>query len=534
MKKIRILLVIAAVVIAGIVAAYFSTHVSIGGQMIPRSATSLDISGKPIQDFDKILKLNNLKELNAENTGMTVEQYAQLKSARPECQIRWLVPFQGAYYSPDTQELTVSALSLEDVAVLDYFPQLSYIDAAACRDYDCLTAAQQAKPGCKIDYTVVLAGKTIPGDVTTLDITCDDPQELDSALALLPKLESIRISGCQDAMALNALEEKYPNCDFSYDVSIGGQHYPKDITSLTIASDNVTELEAVLPCFSGLTDVTVAGNFPEAKALADAYPEISFHFGFELLGQEVHTDQEFLDLSGITLQDTQAIDEAMPYFHNLQKVDMVGCGLDNEVMGDLNARHPGTLFVWKVLIGERYYRTDITYFYPSGSHISMVHVDLSNLKYCTEMVALDLGHFLVDDCSFVAYMPKLQYLIVAIGPLEDVRPIGTLKNLKYLEIFSTDVTNYWPLINCTSLEDLNLSFSGHGDITPLLQMPWLNRLWLSCNKEVFSEEEKATLAQHLPNTIMVFSSGSATNKGWRNSPNYYAMRDFLGTGYMVA
>jgi Leucine-rich repeat (LRR) protein len=115
-----------------------------------------------------------------------------------------------------------------------------------------------------------------------------------------------------------------------------------------------------------------------------------------------------------------------------------------------------------------------------------------------------------------------------------VRPIGTLKNLKYLEIFSTDVTNYWPLINCTSLEDLNLSFSGHGDITPLLQMPWLNRLWLSCNKEVFSEEEKATLAQHLPNTIMVFSSGSATNKGWRNSPNYYAMRDFLGTGYMVA
>ncbi len=532
MKK-WIILGLVVLILAGLAVGFFVTHRFIDGEIVYHKTQTLDFSGKKLQDIDKICKLENLQELNVEGTGLTLEQYETLRAAHPDCKIKWLVPFQEGYYAPDTQKLTIQTLAMEDVAVLDYLPQLSQVDATACRDYDALAALQLAKPSCHIDYTVDLAGNIFPWDATALDITCDNPQEIDSALALLPKLESIRISGCQEAMALNALEEKYPNCSFYYEVSIGSQLYPKDITSLTIVPDEIAELEAVLPCFSALTDITVAGICPEAKALADAYPEISFHFGFELLGLAVHTDQDYLDLSGIKLQDTQAIDEAMPYFHNLQKVDMVNCGLDNETMGALNQRYGQTLFVWKVLIGDRYYRTDIDYFYPTGSSLSMVNVDISNLQYCTELIVLDLGHFLIRDCSFVENMPKLEFLILAIGPLKDIRPIGTLKELKYLEIFSTQVTDYWPLVNCTKLEALNIGFSGRGDITPLLQMPWLTHLWLSCNEKTFTPEDQAILAEHLPNTLMVFISGSATNKGWRNSPGYYAMRDFLNDIYLI-
>lgn len=532
MKK-WIILSLIVLILTGLVGGFFFTHRFIDGQIVYRDTKKLDLSGQQIRDIDKICKLESLKELNMENTGLTVEQYETLRAALPDCEIKWLVPFQAGYYAPDTQKLTIQTLSMEDISILEYFPLLSLVDATACRDYEALAMLQQAKPGCRIDYTVDLAGNAVPWDTAALDITCNSPEEIDSALALLPKLESIAVSGCQDVTALKTLEEKYPGCRFDYEISLGGKLYPKQTASLTIVPGDIAELEKVIACFDDLANVTIDGDCPEAKALADAYPEIDFHFGFTLLGIPVHTDQEFLDLSRMKLQDTQAIDEAMPYFHNLKKVDMVDCGLDNETMSALNQRYGQTLFVWKVLIGDRYYRTDIEYFYPTGSSLSMVNVDISNLQYCTELIVLDLGHFLIKDCSFVENMPKLEFLILAIGPLKDVRPIGTLKELRYLEIFSTQVTDYWPLINCTKLEALNIAFSGRGDITPLLQMPWLTHLWLSCNEKTFTPEDQATLAEHLPNTLMVFISGSATNKGWRNSPGYYAMRDFLNDIYLI-
>ncbi len=532
MKK-WIFISLIGLILAGLVGGFFLTHRFIDGEIVYYKTQELDLSGKKIQDIHKICELENLKELNVEGTGITIAQYETLRAAHPHCEIKWLVPFQTGYYAPDTQTLTIHTLSMEDVAVLNYLPLLSQVDATACRDYESLAALQQAKPGCRIDYTVDVGENAVDWETTALEITCGNPEEIDHTLSLLPKLESIRISGCQDVAALKALEEKYPHCLFDYDIPLGGQLYPKQTVSVTIVPSDIAQLEKVIGCFDSLADVTIAGDCPEAKALADAYPEIAFHFGFELLGKKVHTDQEFLDLSGMKLQDTQALDDAMPYFHNLKKVEMLDCGLDNETMGALNQRHGQTLFVWKVLIGERYYRTDIEYFYPTGSSLSMVNVDISNLQYCTELVVLDLGHFLIRDCSFVENMPKLEFLILAIGPLKDVRPIGTLKELRYLEIFSTQVTDYWPLINCTKLEALNIAFSGRGDVTPLLQMPWLTHLWLSCNEKTFTPEDQAILAEHLPNTLMVFSSGSSTNKGWRNTPGYYAMRDFLNDIYLI-
>ncbi len=533
MKK-WIILSVVALVLLGVIGGFFFTHSYVEGALVYKHTQTLDLSGKEITQLEKICELKDLKELNVEDTGLTIEEYETLRSALPDCHIRWKVPFQGSYYAPDTASITLTSLSQEDILALNHFSQLSYVDATGCRDYEALAQLQSQHPGCAISYTVDLDGQTLPHNTTELKVTGSSVAQIDSALALLPQLESISISGCADALGLKALSEKYPNCAFTYEISIDGQVFTNETAAMTLAPEALPELEAVLPCFTKLTDVTFTGDAPQAHTLADGYPAIAFHYGFTLLGLKVHTDQDFLDLSGIKLEDTQALEEALPYFHNLAKVDMVNCTLENEAMEALNDRHPETLFVWKVLIGDRYYRTDITYFYPTGSYINLAHQDMSNLKYCTELVVLDLGHFLVSDCSFVENMPKLEYLILAIGPLEDIRPIGTLTELRFLEIFSTNVTDYWPLLNCTKLVNLNIAFSGHGDITPLLQMPWLDHLWLSCNEEVFSDEEKATLAEHLPNTIMVFSSGSATNKGWRNCEGYYSMRDFLGDRYLIA
>lgn len=513
---------------------FFSSHTLVDGQLVRDDADTLVWQGSSLTDMDKLYSLTGLRVLNLENADVTPQQYDALKAALPNCRIIWKVPFQNERYPQNTQTLTLRTLTDEDLEVLKYFPELTRINAAGCTDYEALAALRQRFPGCAVHYTVDLAGKAYPEDTTALEVSADDLTALEDALAQLPQVRDVRLSGRADALAVKALAEQYPRCRFAYNISIGGQTVPNDIAELALPPESYLELAELLPCFTALSDVTITGSSQklDVHALADAYPGIRFHYDFEAFGRTVNTDQDFLDLSGIRMEDAQALEALLPYFHNLKKVDMVNCGLSNEAMAALNDRHPETLFVWKVLIGDRYYRTDINYFYPTGSGLSMVNVDVSNLQYCTELVVLDLGHFLIRDCSFVEHMPKLEYLILAIGPMKDIRPIGTLKELKYLEIFSTRVTDYWPLVNCTKLEALNIGFSGHGDITPLLQMPWLTHLWLSNKEEVYTEDEKALLAQHLPNTIMLYSSGSATNKGWRNTPGYYAMRNILNDRYL--
>ena len=36
-----------------------------------------------------------------------------------------------------------------------------------------------------------------------------------------------------------------------------------------------------------------------------------------------------------------------------------------------------------------------------------------NLRYCEEVIAVDIGHMNVSDISFVEFMPNLEYLILA-------------------------------------------------------------------------------------------------------------------------
>ena len=47
-----------------------------------------------------------------------------------------------------------------------------------------------------------------------------------------------------------------------------------------------------------------------------------------------------------------------------------------------------------------------------------------------------------------------------------------------------------------------------------------------------SAERQQALREALPNTYLMFEGISSTGNGWRESPNYYAMRDLLGMGYM--
>ena len=459
---------------------YNETYLVMDGVEYLRASTQLDLSGKQLTEPEKLAELTGLKNLDLRNTGISTQQYDMLQAALPGCEILWSVPLQGNYYDNTTEELTFETLNEEDLAVMPYFTGLTRVNADQCRDYDAILALIDQCPGTDVSYTVTIGDVTYPHTQDQLAVTDPDTEELMTQLALFPALENVTLEG------------------------------------------------------------TLPGN-DVLIALKNAFPNITFLWNFSIYGVETNTLADFLDLSNIALDDTAELEAALPCFYDLKQVDMVKCGIDNEEMEALNNRHPETKFVWTVIVCGVNLRTDTKHFMPYHYGVKKVG-NISNLKYCTEIEVLDFGHKGISDFSYLEYMPNLRYLLLLECKVTDASIIGNCTSLEYLELASTPIQDFWPLTNLTNLKNLNLSytpfyygpphkFGTFGDVTPLLQMTWLDRLWIA--RSQLGDEGRAMMREALPNVELLFVSTGATGQGWRHSPGYYEMRDILGLWYMI-
>lgn len=270
--------------------------------------------------------------------------------------------------------------------------------------------------------------------------------------------------------------------------------------------------------------ILLAGSIPPVSATSTDTVEV--------FGLTVDVAAEELDLSGIKIESIAAVEEILPMLPQLRHVEMCGCGLSNEDMATLRDAHPEIKFVWEVQIGHKKVRTDIEYFMPVYLDIgSLSKQDLYNLRFCTDVILIDCGHYPVYDLSFLHYMPNIEYLLLCEAGIKDVEIISTCKNLRFLELFLCPIRDISPLVNLTKLEDLNICVVGC-DYTPLLQMTWLDRLWMARSKPDY--DMVYALKEALPNTTIQYKYGSSTDRGWRYAPNYYMGRDIVGGFYMTA
>ena len=164
MSKKKLVLVILAAVLAVALSvgmfAYFHQYILIDGYFYPRGAENLSLSGHSLENIQAFSKMPNLKRLDLRGTGATVKQYEYLCQVLPDCSIRWEVPFQDTYLDPDTTAITVTTLSDEDIAMLDYLPHLALVDALDCSDYPQLLKLQQRRPDCRVEYRIAIGDET--------------------------------------------------------------------------------------------------------------------------------------------------------------------------------------------------------------------------------------------------------------------------------------------------------------------------------------------------------------------------------------
>lgn len=522
MKRL-IFLTVLLCILASCAAFFLNSHIWAAGQFISKDAMELDLRSNKV----------------------SIADVQKISQALPGCEILWEVPFQGQYYSADTQSVTVQNLSMEDVEVLRFLKGLRTLEAQECRDYAALAAFHAEHPYCKIQFTANFSGKDYPSSSTAITVENADLEELKQQLPMMYALTDVSFRGSlPSALELNALARSYDTVSFSWPVRIGSETVSSTETALNLSGQPLTkrEAESILDNFPYLASVDMHGcgiDRQDMTALVEEYPDCAIGWDVQIGNLLVSTDAEEIDISGQPIGSAAEIEALLPCFPNAKKIIMSQCGLDDETMDALDKKHEDIRFVWSVKLGNDWLRTDATYFYPFKFSPTRVYNNeqLKPLKYCRDLVAIDIGHMtLVEDCSWVENMPNLKYLVLVETAITDISPLANLKNLVFLEIFTTNITDYSPLLECTALEDLNLGKT-YGDPAPIAKMTWLKNVWWSGVHGTYGKpcsNAKAVLEAALPNTTLRFNLDTPNvNNGWRRLQNYKDMRDVMEVFYLT-
>lgn len=554
-----LLIVLAAALLAvGIAVWFLLTHVWVAGTFYSRNADVLDLRFADV----------------------TTADYDKLRKKAPNSEILWRIPFQGKTYDQDTDVLYVTSLTDEDVATLDYFTRLKTVEAQECTDYPQLAALTARRPEVTVEYTVTIDGREYPQDTAVVSISGITEEEI-NLLTYLPELTAVTAVGCRTPEQMTRLRDFCQEKGLSFALRFGTKTYPDTVQELDVTgvTDGELELLQLLPELKTLHLKNPKADPETVAKLRSTYPKADISWEVEIAGVSFPDDTKEVDLSAVlessaaqtaagtaagtqtaagaqttaktqtttgtatgtqSTKETQStapavtlnledLEKKMSYLSDAKQVFLGKCGLDNEELAALRERvRDSYKLVWTVQLGKKLTaRTDDTTFMPVREHVYyFLDEDAYNLRYCEDMLCVDVGHMGLTNIDFVKGMPHLQILILAHnGQLQDISPISSCKELIFLELDWSAVKDFTPLVGCTSLEDLNIGLT-YPSVEPLMQMTWLKNLWMVDRGGAYQ------LSQALPDTKIVASADVTVGAGWRNLPNYYKMRDMLGMEYM--
>ena len=457
--------------------------------------------------------------------------------------IRWSVPIGKDRYDSFSETLTLSSLPEDEIERLKYFPYLSVIDARGCADYAALAAAAAEREDLRFLWTVPTSAGAVDGNAERLDAAGLGAEELERLAALLPRLKEVDLRrSLLDAAETDAFAAAHGELRTVYTVPLWGEEIPGDAEELRLGADahgDAEELAAALGRLKKLKKLDLRDCELTPGQLARVLPlceGVETDYVIRLCGRIFTADCTEMDISGAGSVDVAEVETAASLLPKLKKVVMSDCGVSDEEMDALDQRHPEVRYVWTVYFSIYALRTDATFFcaadvpYLNYDAPVLGDAQLYPVRYCRDMIALDLGHMWIEDLSFLYNMPKLQYLILVGGRFRDITPIGSLQDLKYLEIFQTMPRDISPLLNCKKLEQLNICYCSGFDISPLKEMKQLKRLWYAG----LGPYRGAELIEALPDTQVycpISDPDGSTGGGWREDEAYYEMRDVFAMYY---
>ena len=506
---IALVILLAAVVAGGVAWSLFHYHI-VDFRFYAKDAENLDLRQKQI----------------------TTRHYDKIRRKLPDCEILWNVPFQEGTLPSDAKEVSITALSEEEVDVLCYLTDLETVRAEQCADYPQLLHLRQRLPETRVLYAVPLNGEKYDQDTKEVTLSAVTAAEID-LLRCLPDVTAVTVDGKGSMDNFDLLRAYCHEQEIDFRLSLAGEAFSDGDTAVTVTgiSNEDLPLLQLMPQLETLHLDAPKADAERIVALRQQYPGVQITWNREICGKTVTTEDRDIDLSDVAVTELGPVEEAMAYFPDAVSLYLGEPAIENEEIAAYRERvREDYKVVWTVTCGKKLKtRTDATFFYPTGSHVYYFNDEEAyNLRYCEDMICIDIGHMSIHNIDFVAFMPNLQYLILAHTQVQYIEPIRNCKKLKFLELDWSCIRDYSPLEDCTALEDLNIGKT-YANIEPITRMTWLKNLWMIQGST--SGYYKA--AQALPDTKVVFAGDATVASGWRNLPNYFAMRDALGAEYMT-
>ena len=492
-------------------------------------------------------------ELDLRGRALTVEQFEAQREAHPDIPIYWDVPIAGRRIDSQSRAITVPDYTARDRAALDYFPDLESVDASGSTDIEALTELYRSMPNLSVRWSVPIGDKLYSSRTAVLQLEGPlDLGQVEEKLAWFPALKRLEFSGGPFSSAeLRAFQERNPGLAVFWPIEVCSQTFSSATDTISLAGrtdltqKSLQEIREKAEEFPRLKTVDLTGcgfDGPTLHKLDQQLgKDVDVRWTFDLYGVMVCSTDKEIDISeNPNVRDNgKALEEAIPWMSHLTKVVMCNVEISNKDIVALYEKYLplGIRIVWMVQIKFGGIRTDSDHFIPypeSGARQYPNMVGLSNLYYCPDLIALDLGHSNIKDLGYLDIMPHLQYLILADSWVMDIEAVGHLKELRWLELFQTGVRDISPLAGCTSLEHLNICYiiaPGENIVETLSQMPWLKRVW--CCGTLMNNEQLAQLHEALPDTEIWDKAGDeSTGSTWRYDPAYFEMRDAFHMYYM--
>ena len=491
---------------------YRDNHVFVDGDAYDITTRSLDLTGEDI----------------------SLEYYEELQSKLPDCSIRWMVPFHNGKYANDTQSLTVSELTLEDVEFLvRYFPELKTLDASQCHAYEVLAVAEATLSECEVLYNVDLSAAILDHNAATVIMGFSetiDFEKLMTNLVHLPNLKSLKLT--DPALTIEqiaSLREAYPEISITYTVTVLGLELEGETTELDLSGmtgEDAVEAAEQLKKLPNLTYVNLnpengigALSLEDVKLLITAVPDVKFDFTFDFYGTKLSTADEEVHIKNTKIgeEGLETVRNALDLLQNCKRFVLENCQISNESMARLREDYRDrTKIVWRVSYGRGSTLTDAEVI---RAVYDLVDDNCNNLIYCEDAKYMDIGHNeWLDACDFVSGMKSLEYVIISGAPIKSLEPFRNCKNLKMLEAaFCEYITDVSPLADCPNLQMLNISNTHVEDLSPLDNLP-LTHLTVRTNPSgkcrLSQEEQDRVIAQH-PNCWISFEGPQPYGVGWR-------------------
>ncbi len=442
--------------------------IRLGGQTIETTQASVDLSSSGITSAAELERLQAPEYIDLRGNSIPPEEIASLKAKHPDCTVLWSVPICGGLVDSDTAALTLTGMTAEQVPLLAHFDRLESVDARG------------------LDMTTVRA---------ILDLSL--------------------------------------GCPVLWDIGLGGSRYTSDATEVVVAADATDEEIANLALFDNLQTVDARGcTRYEALAQAAAdLPGVSVVWSVPFGPVEGLSTDEVLDFARTPVTDIEELDKAfenLRHLPSLTRVDMCGCGVPSEQMAKWRDKYPQYKFVWEITITlgkeEIVIPTDIKVFSslrtpygPQGTQETYKEIFL----YCTDLVALDLGHNRISDVSLITNLKKLQAVILMDNPIKDFSPLGELPELVFAEINKTKFKDLSFVKGCPKLMHLDISETPTKNISMLHECKNLEYLVLVLGN--VKQHEYDALKKNLPGCTIAWVY--ADYYAVRNSPLRSAYRN---------